>query len=258
MTQQLFDEVIGEVPAPAVDVDRIIRRERRGAVARRLAGVSTGALAVLAVGALALGSGLGPRGAADPVTVPVTSGEPAVTDGPVAAPAFQLAYGTPAEAEATARRLSEELDRALLVAVPDRQWLYFSVRPGDPRQPDGQPLQVRFIAKRDPSGGELTLFAGQSGIQAGGRKGALTLSITPTSAGGPRQPVQTQRDEPKPGLAYLYHSVSIPLADGNSLRLTSYNRSLTRDLEPEFQAEPPLTVAQLQAIAKEVAMVVRA
>ncbi|MEU8078048.1 hypothetical protein AB0B31_21625 [Catellatospora citrea] len=257
MTQQLFDEVIGEVPAPAVDVDRIVRRERRGMVARRLAGVSTGALAVLTVGALALGSGLGPRGAADPVAVPVTSGEPAVTDGP-SAREFQLAYGTPAEAEATARRLSEELDRALLAVAPDRKWLYFPVQPGGPRQPDGQPLEVRFIAKRDLNGGELTLFAGQSGIETGGRKGALTLSITPTSAGGPRQPVQTQRDEPKPGLDYLYHSVTIPLADGNSLRLTSHNRSLTRDLEPEFQADPPLTVAQLQAIAKEVAMVVRA
>ncbi|WP_155369111.1 hypothetical protein [Catellatospora vulcania] len=247
MTQQLFDEVIGEVPAPAVDVDGIVRRERRGAAARRFGVVSTGGLALLAVGALVLGLGLG--ASPTPIAVPATSDVPGA---PVAAGGFRLMYGTPEEAAETAERLSQELDRAVLAAAPDRQWLSFPTAPGDPQQPDGQPMQVKFVDKPLMEGGELEVFAGRSGIAAGGRKGSLSLHIVPVVAGGLREPLPTQ-DVPQPGFAYVRHAVSVPLADGRVLVLACYNRSHTRKLAPAFQAETPLSVAQLQAIADAVA-----
>ncbi|GAA2388355.1 hypothetical protein Cme02nite_23360 [Catellatospora methionotrophica] len=246
MTRQLFDEVIGEVPAPAVDVDRIIRRERRGAAARRFGLASTGGLALLAVGALVLGQGL--AGAPTPTTVPATSdATPAVTDG------FRLVYATPEEAAQSARRISAELDRAVLAAAPDRQWLFFPSAPGDPQQPDGKPPVVRFVDKPVANGEELQLFAGRSGIASGGRKGSLSLYVAPHAVGGPPVPVTTRRDESAPGGVYLSHTVSVMLADGRVLVVAVHNRSYTRKLAPAFQEETPLSVAQLQAIADAVA-----
>lgn len=259
MTQQLFDEVIGEVPAPAVDVDRIIRRERRGAVARRIATVSTGGLAAAAAVALALGLGLGPGGQTGPVAAPVTasaSGEPVPADG------FRLVYGTPEEAEATAKRLAEEFDRAVREVAPDLEWVFMPSAPGEPAQPDGQPFMMRFKAKTGQEDVFDLGFFGRSGVATAGRKGSLAFAVRPWEMGGTGAPVITETRELGGGVdvqdlrgsrTYVHTAVSARLPDGRVLVVYCSNAFVTRPVKQAFQPELPLTVAQLQAIVDDVA-----
>ncbi|GAB4056120.1 hypothetical protein [Catellatospora paridis] len=252
MTQQLFDDVIGEVPAPAVDVDRIIRRERRGAAARRFGIASTGGLALLAAGALVLGTGVWPGGPSQPLAVPVVS-EPAQTGAPGPADGFRLVFGTEEEAATTARRLGEVLNSAVVEVAPDRQWLFFPSKPGEPDQPDGLPFAVHFDGKIDGQGNEHTLFLGRSGILTDGRRGMLELTVVPAVGGDPGPPAETLRDEAESGEVFVYHKVTVKLADGRYLLLASHNRGPRGDVATAFQEQPPLSVAQLQSIASEVA-----
>lgn len=238
MTQRLFDDVIGEVPAPGVDVDRIIRRERRGAAARRLAGVSTGALALLAAGAVALGSGAWPGGSSAPVAVPVT-GAPETAD-PAPVNGFRLVYGTPEEAAATAARLAEEFDKAVLAVVPERVWT------------SGGPV-VRFKPKRGTSDVTELLFSGGGDVSVGQRTGNLYLQVSPIGYGPSGGPVATERRNIEGELQQVVTTVAVRLADGRTLSVHASN--LYGDPVPTrpVQAEPPLTVAQLQAILRAVA-----
>ncbi|MEU7826611.1 hypothetical protein [Catellatospora sp. NPDC049133] len=239
MTQQLFDDVIGEVPAPGVDVDRIIRRERRGAVSRRLAGVSTGALALLAVGAVALGSGALTGGPAAPVAVPATAA-PGSGD-PVPVPGFRLVYGTPEEAQATAARLADEFDKAVLAVVPNRVWM----------STDG--AIVLFRAKNGSTDVAQTLFSGGGDLSVGQRLGHLHLQVSPVGVGPSARPVETERRMIEGELLQVVTRVSVRLADGRTLRVHASN--LYGDPIPTgpVQSEPPLTADQLQAIAQAVA-----
>ncbi|GAA1420823.1 hypothetical protein ACFQZ4_26245 [Catellatospora coxensis] len=238
MTQQLFDDVIGEVPAPGVDVDRIIRRERRGAAARRLAGVSTGALALLAAGAVALGSGAW-TGGQTVVAVPVTAAPGTADPAPVTG--FRLVYGTPEEAAATAQRLAEEFDKAVLAVVPDRVWMA-----------DGGVL-VRFKAKGETGDIAQTLFSGGGDLSVGQRLGHLHLQVAPIGVGPSRRPVETERRTIDGDLEQVLTTASVQLADGRTLRV--YASNLYGDPIPTgpVQSEPPLTADQLQAIAQAVA-----
>ncbi|MEU8000502.1 hypothetical protein AB0B66_04925 [Catellatospora sp. NPDC049111] len=236
-----------------VDVDRIIGRERRGAVARRLAGVSTGGLALLVGAALVFGAA--PGGSPAPIAVPAIDG---VTAAPAPAEGFRLVHGTPAEADETARRLSAELDQAVLAAAPDRQWLFLPAMPragspGEPPPPNG-PLQMVYHRTALIKGEKRDIFVGSNGIAVGGRKGMLYARIVQDL--GQYGSVMTRRsDEPYKGS--LTHMVAVKLADGRLFVLTCKNDVFSMyaraELPPYQEGETPLSLSQLQAIANEVA-----
>ncbi|WP_144123195.1 hypothetical protein [Catellatospora sichuanensis] len=238
MTQQLFDDVIGEVPAPGVDVDRIIRRERRGTAARRLAGVTTGALALLAAGVVALGSGAWQVDPSTPVAVPVTGAPGTAEPSPVNG--FRLVYSTPEEAAATADRLAEEFDKAVLAVAPNLVWVW-----------GGEPV-VRFKPKGEITDVTQLLFSGGGDVSIGQRVGNLYLQVSPVGYGPSGGPVETDRRNVEGELQQVVTTVSVRLADGRTFSVHASN-IYGRPVATAVQAEPPLTVAQLQAIAQAVA-----
>jgi hypothetical protein len=70
MTQQIFDQMIGEPPPSTVDVDRVMARERRSARRRRVAGAGTAGL--LAIG-LVFGAVTYLAGAGAPAPLPAAA-----------------------------------------------------------------------------------------------------------------------------------------------------------------------------------------
>ncbi|MEU9505461.1 hypothetical protein AB0D32_04160 [Micromonospora sp. NPDC048170] len=155
MSHQLFDELIGTPPPVRVDVPGIVRRERRGRAARRLGG-SLAAVLVLAGGVA--------------VAVPgQQSGPPPVAAAPDTR--FRLLFDTSESADVTARRLSQELDRALQEVAPGATWFWMPEYVGEERKPDGQP--PTFIHN-----GTTDLVVGNSGVSYQGRRGALGISIS--------------------------------------------------------------------------------
>ncbi|WP_406073643.1 hypothetical protein [Micromonospora sp. NBC_01638] len=166
MSHQLFDELIGTPPPPRVDARGIVRRERRARAGRRLGG------SLAAVLALALAGGVNAAvGDREPGAAPQ-----AVASSPTADTRFRLVFDTEETADATGKRLSQELDRALREVAPGAKWTWMPEYLGEPRKPDGQP--PRFV-----NNGTSDLVNGTSGVSYQGRKGALGVSIAPDRSG---------------------------------------------------------------------------
>jgi len=97
---------------------------------------------------------------------------------------FQLLATDREAAEATAARLREALDRALVAAAPGARWLRrdFYGRPA----PDGQPP---FIIASDADANADQMFYGGTGVELAGRRGGFTLEVLsprPCTADNPK------------------------------------------------------------------------
>jgi hypothetical protein len=156
MTQQLFDEVIGEKPPSTVDVGLIVRKEKRAAATRRFAGITAGVMAFAAVATVGV-SLRQPSWQADPRRA--QPGIAATSEGVK----FQLVYSTAESADATAKRLTDELVAAVRQAAPSATWL--------------TPANVRYTEKEPDLDG--TLFYGGGNVQFDGREGSLSMQVLP-------------------------------------------------------------------------------
>jgi hypothetical protein len=282
MTKQLLDGLLGETPPSTVDVASIVRRERKLGLLRRAgAGVAVLGVAVLASGFLATGPGGGAAPSAPPAAIAST--DPADSK-------FRLAAESREDAEATAARLSRELDRALRVAAPGATWQRQDLfgRPS----PDGQPPNL-FAPESGARADQM--FFGGTGVVFEGRRGTLVVEVqsprpcaadnakcrqeratpgfeewsrqammscaglsgceTRTGPNGERMVVQsTSSRTPRGGRPLTLHQVRVLLPDGRVLTLSSGNEFGTGAGEPAAaQDQPPLGVPHLSAMALAVA-----
>ncbi|WBB65871.1 hypothetical protein [Micromonospora sp. WMMD812] len=267
MTHQVFDELIGTPPPSRVDVDGIVRRERRSRSARRLGG------ALAAVLALALAVGVRDRPGAAEVTPRASASSP------TADTRFRLVFDTDETADATARRLGQELDRAMRKVAPGAVWFWMPDQPGEPRRPDGQAPTFSHRGRAD-------LINGSSGLSYQGRRGALRLSISPevhsdassgpvsyywacrmppdvrednryhrvceeaTSPGGARMKIQTYTGKRQPTVQHL---VVVQLPDNRTLELSVQNMVGVDESAVPAQPEAPLSREQVREIAVQIA-----
>ncbi|MFI6333298.1 hypothetical protein ACIBBG_34290 [Micromonospora chersina] len=267
MTQQLFHEIADGLPPSTIDVDRIIRREKRARAARR-SGLLTGAIAL--AGVLAAGATIGAAPAPDRDVLATGPASTIPQDG------FRLVFNTKEEAAATANRLGDAMDKALHHAEPDARWIYaVSYATEVEARPDGQPPKIGFrdadrfkkLRARVASTPRPTLppqhtpsprpsrflpiFEGGQGVEVHGRKGSLKLTIANNTGTGHKTGkfVQTLSGKPWPGESVppITRFVNLKLAEGRILTITLGNIN-GQGIDPA-----PLTSEQLVAIATELA-----
>jgi hypothetical protein len=265
MTQQLFERIIGEPPPSTVDVEQIIRRERRGRRRRWLGGAGAGlaaaavTLSIGAVGAARTG-GPPPSGAQPPATVPAPSSVDPGRD---------------------VRDSSERLSRAMREAV--RRVAPAAELAGAPgRAPlfvKGLRLETRTNVPSPRVGGMLPkgdVFVGGADVWVGDRHGHLNIEVSmgahhPALACGPprKQPGCSEVEGPggaqvirlttgkvvadRQGTAY---TVIAQFADGRAVQIEHDN--LVRGEQRaggRLSARPPLSVDQLTRIALDPALV---
>lgn len=234
-----------------IDVDGIIRRERRLRVTRRAAGLLGGLMALTGVvaGGITLGGA--------PVPHPtVQSAGPASS---VPQGGFRLVADTQEEAAATAKRLSMALDEVLHKTAPDARWIYANsyateIEPG----PDGQPPTIRFSDHPKGKRSGPSIFEGGQGVEWRGRKASLKLSIMIDSGQKTGKFVQERTEDPwicreARGCGYesdptpiRVRQVSLKVAGGRVLTIQLGNNRHSA-LDPA-----PLTSEQLLAIATEI------
>jgi hypothetical protein len=290
MTRQILEEMIGTPPPSTVDVAAVVRRERRTRTAR-WTGVA--AVAALTLGALAAVPVLGAGDRSDDIAGP---GHPASAPADPAADGFRLLAGNREDAEASAARLSRELDRALGTVAPGAAWLRQDLY-GRPTL-DGQPPNL--FAPESAEYGEF-LFNGGSGVAFEGRRGTLALEVLsplPCAADnakcaaeradpafaermrehlmtcaapggceyrtGPKGEriltASTSSRPPRADRALVRYEVRIRLADGRVLMLATANQFTEPggDKDAIAQDVPPLAMSHLVAIASAVAATVLA
>lgn len=268
MTQQLFDEIADDLSPSTIDVDRIIRREKRVRATRRTSGLLTGVIAL--TGVLAAGATIGAAPAPDGAVRATGPASAVPQDG------FRLVFSTKEEAAATAKRLSDAFDKALHQAEPDAHWIYaVSYATEVEARPDGQPPEINFrdvaqleklraqaASSRPPTPfsrptpspkniSRLPIFEGGQGVEVHGRKGSLKLTIANNTGAGRKTGkfVQTFTAKSWPGESVppIVRFVNLKLADGRILTITLGNVN-GQDIDPA-----PLTSEQLVAIATEMA-----
>lgn len=263
MSHQLFDELIGNPPPARVDVPGIVRRERRARAARRLGGSLAAVLALTLAGGVAVQARQSGGGSTPP---PVAATASADTR-------FRLVFDTEETADATARRLSQELDRALREVAPGATWFWMPDHLGEAPKPDGQPPRFTHNGTSD-------LVNGTSGVSYQGRRGALGMSISP-DRGGPdetgfhwpcRLPPDIQEDKryhrectegTTPSGARtktvtytgrrqqsVQHVVSVQLPDNRVLEVSVLNMVGVDESAAPAQPESPLSREQVTAIAR--------
>ncbi|MEV0156287.1 hypothetical protein AB0H57_21515 [Micromonospora sp. NPDC050686] len=284
MNQQIFDEHIGTAPPSTVDVDRIIQRQRRGSLLRRMAG---GGCALAATGlAISVGVALsgGARSQPGPsVAAPAVSAS-AVPSASPSAPASGLRLDTsgPKAIQQTLNRLRVALETAVAGAAPDVRWIYMPDVPGEKRLPDGHPA---MYAERDPVG-----LAARSGVARHGEKAGLFMWVRPDTCSsqggagldpdsGPRvcslvlecdhgmkagtcqasttteglEVVETTETSPaKNGKQYRFYQVQVKLPQGYYLRLLAVNY-FGGDGSGVVSETPLLTKAELRTAATAIA-----
>ncbi|MET8353585.1 hypothetical protein [Micromonospora sp. NPDC005206] len=277
MSHQLFDELIGTPPPPKVDVRGIVRRERRARAARRLGGSLAAVLALAVAGGVSAAVRHQEPGAA-PATPRAAASSPAADT------RFRLVFDTDETADATARRLSQELDRALRTVAPGAKWTWMPDYVGEPRKPDGQPPE--FTHRGTPD------FVGtSSGISYQGRKGSLGVSVTPdvypdasdgpagyhwpcrpppgihedsryrrvceagTTPSGAQMKIETLTGKRQKSVQYL---VAIQLPGNRALQADVLNMVGVDESAVPAQAQAPLSMEQLKAIALAIADQVKA
>ncbi|SIN26805.1 hypothetical protein [Micromonospora cremea] len=277
MSHQLFDELIGTPPPPRVDVQGIVRRERRARAARRLGGSLAAVLALAVAGGVSVAVRDQEPGAAP--------GTPqAVASSPATDTRFRLVFDTDETADATAKRLSQELDRALRKVAPGATWTWMPDYLDEPRKPDGQPPQFTHRGTAD--------FVGSSsGISYQGRKGSLSVSITPdvhrdasagpagfhwpcqlpqgiqedsryrrvceagTTPSGARMKIETLTGKRQKSVQHL---IAIQLPGNRALQAGVLNMVGVDESAVPAQPQAPLSMEQLKAIALAIADQVKA
>jgi hypothetical protein len=156
MTQQMFDDMIGQPPPSAIDVGAIVRRRKRNQWLRR-APVAVAAVLVVALGAAFVGFGGSDTGQAPP-----------------AHDKIRLVVDTAAAKAKTAAELTKAYDEAVKAAVPGAEW------------GGGKPPAVTDEDARPPA-----QFGFGAGLVVDGRKGDLVIQIV-----GPYVPVVPSGDVP--------------------------------------------------------------
>jgi hypothetical protein len=157
MTRELLDRSLGAVPPSTVDVDQIVRRERRMTTAR-WSGIGMTAVAALTVTGVLVAAA---HGAAPP---PVGAPPPPATTGAAGSDnRFQLIALDKVTADGAATRLADALTTATAKASPETTWV--ADKPGD----KGAKVIALFSDndKETPyfySGGGLTLTDGRQGL----------------------------------------------------------------------------------------------
>ena len=263
----VLDEHIGTSPPSTVDLDRIIRRERRGRRIRRIgAGCAAAAMTALAVtvGA-ALTGGIRP------------SSGPASAPGSVASPAPPQASVSPSPAgfRPQTGRLQAALEQALTEVAPDAGWIYMPDVPGETPLPDGHPkvwtengarvgLAARSGLSRHgakagfylwlrpddcSSGGGPTVCSLQLKCRDGDKPADCTSSTTP---GGLAVVETTNTSAAKGGKEYRFYSVQVALPYGYRLTLTAVNYFGGDGSAVSSQA-PLLSKTELKAMALAIA-----
>jgi hypothetical protein len=161
MTQQMFDDAIGELPPSTVDVAGIVRRQKRN---RRLLRAPLAMVAVVAVAAGVAYAGFGGPGPADP----------GQTSPPPAGPSFRLVVDTAASKKLSAEQLTKAYDEAVRGAVPGARWS------------DGHPPAVT-----DKEAAPPTVFMFGAGLIVDGRTGSLVIQVAgPVSVKGKSRMVE--------------------------------------------------------------------
>ncbi|MBM7489319.1 hypothetical protein JOD64_000541 [Micromonospora luteifusca] len=285
MGHQLFDELIGTPPAPRVDVERIVRRERRAGSVRLIGGPLAALLAlVVGVGVAVRDQDPGP--APGP---PLAAPTPTATD-----TGFRLVFDTDESAEASANRLSTEFEAALREVAPGSTWFWIPDHVDEARKPDGRPPVFTHHGRDD-------MVSGGSGVSYQGRKGPLGVSISPdvfesepagrpgdsvepagpagyhwpcelpaghlgdqryhrvcaegTTPGGLRMKAETltgKRD------GSVQHIVTIKLPGNRAFSASVSNMLGVDEQAVAAQPEPPLSAEQVRAVAVRVAERIRA
>lgn len=163
MTQQMFDDLIGQPPPSTVDVDAIVRdRTRRRRI--RQAPVVMAAVAVVAVAATVAGFGsLGSLGAGSN-----TKGDVVVVgQEPAGGTKIRLVVDTAEGKAKSAEELTKAYDEAVKKAVPGAEWQ------------DGKPPRVTDEEAMPP----IEFMFGAT-LVVGGKPGALVIQIE-NSGDGP-------------------------------------------------------------------------
>lgn len=279
MNQQILDELIGDPPRSSVDLDAIIKRQRRRRQGLHLATGGLGAagvvLAVFLGVSLAVGGQVTVRPAATPE--PSTQQSRRQMEKPPAGPTtggFPLQVGSEAGRQETVNQLRTAWEQATATYAAGATWIYMPDVPGEARTPDGHP---RMWVAKDP-----VTFEGRSGITAQSRKGGFYLSVRPATceAGLSCSPVYAcdgtfpqcttsrtpggldvvQWSEKPPasrGKTYVFYGVQVKLRGGAwTLTLQAVNY-FGGDGSPVSAPAPVLTRTQLASIAAGVAEQIR-
>jgi len=280
MSKQLFDEVIGEVPAPAVDVATIIRHERRRRAARAT-WITTAVVALSTTAAIGLSTAAGSgtpahRAVAAPsATSPLTAVSPDDQ--------FSLAANTTRSAAEIAGRLSGVLDKSVHTEAPSAEWIYTKKNyvDGQAGRHNGEPPLVHSVIRSGTDATKYRAYVSDVGIRNGGRIGYFRLLVVPhptdknpannlldckqnktcvegTTKDGRKTASWYTYGPPERGTdgAYEEQNIAVGLPDG---------RILTLDVGDEFTvhhgvAEPhtlPLTRDKLMAIGIDVASYIK-
>ncbi|MBB5867881.1 hypothetical protein F4553_001260 [Allocatelliglobosispora scoriae] len=254
MSNTLFTELIGDIPASTVDVDTIIVRQRRHRTLR----ISFAALSAVAVAvAAALTAGLA-------VIKPVGLENPAGTPSPT--PSVHPLQFIPAGVwESRWNWLSTELDRAVKEVAPESHWVLGFFQ-GAAQSVDGDP--PRFYST------DMDLRS-TWGLAKGADRGELMVeilypicsdpAINGTPACRPECPTgyaACREGLTEAGLRYVlrYNLVNgesvrymadIVLANGVNMRISIGNSVMVSNEEWTYTAHPPISAEDLLAVAEK-------
>lgn len=248
MARTLFDEVIGEVPPSAVDVPRIVARQRRNRRLRSMVGAAGSVVAVLAAVTMALG-------------VPGSPLVPPLTPSP-SPTAYALRYEPSLPSSPTYNWLSDELDRALRTAAPDAHWILqpaagaYIGADGDAPRFSGSTKDVRTtwgVRVGDLRGTIMVEFADALCRQDGGQvyncwdelpcpKNGCTRGITP---GGLRTVIMQYTERPHGHV----NRVMVALANGTIVSIRVDNSFQTSRDQYDWAPRPPLSITEVEHLA---------
>jgi hypothetical protein len=152
MTQQMFDDLVGQPPPSTIDVDAIVRNQTRRRRLRQ-APMVMAAVAVVAVGVVF--AGLGTIGTA------ATSKGDVVRQEPAGGPKIRLVVDTAEGRAKSAEELTKAYDEAVKKAVPGAEW------------EGGKPPRVT-----DEEAAPPTKFMFGAGLIVNGKPGALVIQIS--------------------------------------------------------------------------------
>jgi hypothetical protein len=162
MGTQLFDEVVGGLPPSTVDVNDIVRSERRRSPVR-VTGIASAVVALSVAAGLGLTMGGGPGASSPPAGTRAATGDQGGSGTASASGTpFALVADNPETAAATAKRLQFALDAAVSKAAPGTKWL------------TGTAPKVSYKTT-EPEG--VDMFSGDGGVAYRGREGTVQLSI---------------------------------------------------------------------------------
>lgn len=229
-----------------------------------LAGTAAAAAAVLAV--TVLGSPPAPSPPPPVADAPPSVG--ATTDVPVRA-AFRLAVDSPESAQATARRLGEELDAALRKTAPGARWIAVPHLYGT-----ASPVIKGWDGQKGEAAGQL--FNGGGAVEMGDRQGSLSLLVqggtglltcapdqpgctVSTGPGGVKLVLLTITAPGKPttGDPYVQLQARVAVPDGRVLVIVHSNDT-GPDGTPKTGWRAPLTMDQVTTVATDIAARIKA